>query len=410
MIVAGDRVRGEVVGGRAVAGALVGPPDGEVVPVTPGVITLRRTLGAVTLSSTVSAVGQVSATVATTLGAATLSSTVTAETPPPPTGETVRATMPAATWSLDDADFRAGEGGSNYFGAFVAIVGDGIDDHAWYFTHDGYGWDPQPYNASLAGFTMHAVNLGAGAQTNTAVATALRAAIDAAAIYDDVAGTGANVEVTGSIVAASCFTGSSTPGTSASWGSHEDVPVFDGNPLSVASQAYSLFTDGPAIATGLGVRLASAGDPVRMALYTGGTAASGSGGTIVVAAADWDGTALHCESEIGGSGTGWVWQPLTPDQVAELADNTPVQYVVKGETVDTHGSFTTAPDIGELNNQQLATIESTDIDPDPSVAFPSSLDAITDLAGSFGVVWMVAFEYRQSPHRGDAGGITITAL
>ena len=174
MIVAGDLVRGAPVVGELVEGELVGSGGA---PVTPGIITLRRTLPAPTLSSTVTAVGQVSASVVATLPTPTLASTVSAVTPDPPTGESVRFAMVDATYSTADADYRVGEGGSNYFGAFIAIAGDGIDDHAWYVTHDGRGWDPQPYVAELAGYTMHAVDLPAGTVDADDVATADRKSV-----------------------------------------------------------------------------------------------------------------------------------------------------------------------------------------------------------------------------------------
>lgn len=408
MIVAGDLVRGAPVAGELVEGELVGSGGA---PVTPGIITLRRTLPAPTLSSTVTAVGQVSASVIATLPTPTLASTVTAVTPDPPTGESVRFAMVDATYSTADADYRLGEGGSNYFGAFIAIAGDGIDDHAWYVTHDGRGWDPQPYVTELAGYTMHAVDLPAGTVDADDVATALRTAIDGEALYDTVGGTGPNVDVTGSILAASCFTGESTPGTAASWGSHETTADFDSNPIAEAIHAFAEFTDGPAIITGIGARLASAGDDVAAAVYTGGQAASGGSG-IVIPVADFDGTSLLASTVLTGSGTGWVWESFTPADVAEVADGTPLQLLLKGETTSTHGSFRFQGNLGtsDLTDQQLAVLQSSDVDPDPTVAWPSSLDAITDLSANFGVVLMIAIEYRQAPHRGDAGGITVTAL
>ncbi len=324
-----------------------------------------------------------------------------------PSGETVRFTVPAATWDVSSTAFRAGVSGSNYLGAFVAIVGDGMADHAWYFTHNGRGWDPQPYNASLTGFTMHAIDLAAGNRTNAQVATALRSAIDGAALYDSVGGAGAQVDIDGDIDAAACFTGSSSPGTAGAFGCREDTPVFDGNPISGGLQAFAQFTTGPALITAIGTRLNTAGDPVRLGLYEGGTAASG-GASVVNPVPDWDDTAILCEIEATGSGTGWVNEPLTPGQVAVMADDTPVQIVLNGETTNTHASFTTMGVVvdSDLGQQQLAVIDTADMDPDPTLTFPASLEGF-DLVGSFSVVLMVAFEYRQAPQRGDAGGITV---
>lgn len=408
---AGERVTGQRCGGAVVDGVVVGVTLAAGGGLAPGEATLRRTLESVTLSASASVVSTHEASLAVTLGDVTLASEATVETPTPPTGESVRFAMVDATYSTADADYRLGEGGSNYFGAFIAIAGDGIDDHAWYVTHDGRGWDPQPYVAELAGYTMHAVDLPAGAVDADDVATALRTAIDGEALYDTVGGTGPNVDVTGSILAASCFTGESTPGTAASWGSHETTADFDSNPIAVAIHAFASFTEGPAIITGIGARLASAGDDVAAAVYTGGQAASGGSG-IVIPVADFDGTSLLASTVLTGSGTGWVWESFTPADVAEVADGTPLQLLLKGETTSTHGSFRFQGNLGtsDLTVQQLATLQSSDVDPDPTVAWPSSLDAITDLAGNFGVVLMIAIEYRQAPHRGDAGGITVTAL
>ena len=324
-------------------------------------------------------------------------------------GETVRFAMLAAAISSSDASYRAGTGGSNYYGAFVAIVGDGMADHAWYFTHDGLGWDPQPYNASLSGFTMHSVDLAAGSHTDAQVATALRAAISGAALYTSAGGSSANVDVLGDIDASACFTGSSSPGAAASWGCHVDVPVFDADPIDRAMQAFATFTAGPALVTAIGMRLNSAGDTTRAALYTGGSIATGPLDT--VADADLVGTTLRCETLLVGSGTGWVWQSLGPTQVTEVADNAPVHYLLKGETSSTHGSFVAYADVGDLNDQQLCVFVPTvdGIDPDPSVAYPATLEG-ADPETSFSVVLMAAFEYRTSPQRGDAGGITVTAL
>lgn len=369
---------------------------------------LTRTLADVTLSSTANVVAHVTASLTATLASVTLSSTADVETP---VGETIRFAMPAADFDVSDAAFRAGAGGSNYLGAFIAIVGDGMADHAWYFTHDGYGWDPQPYNASLTGFTMHQIDLAAGDRTNAQVATAVRSAITGASLYTSVGGSSANVEVTGTIDAAACFTGSSSPGTAASWGDHNDTTSFDANPVTEALHAYSQFTAGPALITGMGARLNTAGDPVRLALYTGGTAASGGSG-VVNPTPDWDDTVLLCETgQMTGSGTGWVWIPLTPGEVAVLNDNANVQHLLKGNTSSTHGSVRNTGDMGtsDLAAQQIALISTSDIAASAAVAYPASLEGFS-LTGSFSVVLQTAFEYRQAPQRGDAGGITLTVL
>lgn len=328
-------------------------------------------------------------------------------------GESVRFAMPAATFTTADASFRVGEGGSNYFGAFVAIVGDGMADHAWYFTHNGFGWNPQPYNASLTGFTMHAVNLAAGNRTAAQVATALRSAIDGEGLYETVGGASGNVDVTGAIDAAACFTGEASPGTAASWGDH-NAATSGGGAVVNALHAHSVFTAGPALVTGIGAPLSNdSGNEISLALFTGGTAASGGSG-VVNPTPDWDDTDLFCESVVisgDGGGTAWTWRSLTPDQVAELADNTNVQHMLKGNTAAMLIGFRSTGDMGtsDLTAQQIALVDAGDIDPDANVAWPTTLEGVS-LAGSFSVVMQCAFEYRQAPHRGDAGGITVSVL
>ena len=326
-----------------------------------------------------------------------------------PPGETVRITVPAASWDVSVSAFRSGASGSNYFGAFVAIPSVDLGDHAWYFTHDGLGWDPQPHNASLTGYTMHAIDLSAGAVTAANVATALRSAMSS--VYSTVGGTGANVDVTDAIDSAGAFTGSSSPGAAGAWGCREDSVFFDANPISSAMLAHADFTAGPALVTGLAARLNTAGDQVRLAVYEGGGPGSEAASPNRVQTADLAGTDLLCETVITGSGTGWVCQPLAPAQVHELADNTDTQLLIKGETSSTHASFvsTGAPGTGDLTVQQLALLDTGDVDPDPTVAYPSTLEGTT-IGSSFSVMLMIAFEYRTAPQRGDAGGITVTAL
>jgi len=381
---------------------------GQSVEADPNVtLHLSRTLADVTLTSAANVVAHVVGTLSQTLASVTLTSAADVQTP---VGETIRFAMPAATYSTTVADFRTGTSGSNYFGAFIAIPSGSIGNHAWYFTHNGFGWNPQAYNAALSGYTMHAIDLAAGGRTAAQVATAVRSAIDGTALYAAAGGSSANVEITDDIDADGCFTGSSSPGAAGAFGCREDVPVFDGNPIGVGLQAFASFTAGPALVTGLATRLNSAGDPVRLCLYTGGTAASGGGG-VVNPTPDWDDTVLFCEAATTGSGTGWVCQALVPGEVDVLADNTAVQYVLKGETSSTHGSFTTMGSVSDsdLGQQQLSTIDTGDMDPDPSLTFPASLEGFS-LAGSFSVVLMIAFEYRVAPQRGDAGGITLTVL
>lgn len=368
---------------------------------------LNRTLDDVTCASTGVVVAHVVGSLSSTLDSVTISSTGDVQTP---AGESVRFTMVAADWDVSVTAFRAGESGSNYFGAFIAIPSVAHGDHAWYFTHDGRGWDPQPYNAALTGYTMHQIDLAAGDRTDAQVATAVRSAIDGAAIYDTVGGSGANVDITSDIDAGGCFTGEDTPGASGCWGSREDTPAATSTVVN-AIHAATTFTAGPALISALGTRLTDAGDPFRMALHTGGSLATGGGGTTVTEA-DLEDTVLFCETgQVTGSGTGWVVEPLVPAQIDVMADNTVVQYGFKGETTTTLGNFmsTGAPGDTDQNVQNLQSFVTGDLDPDPSVAYPATLEGV-GLDSSFAVMLMIAFEYRVAPQRGDAGGITVTEL
>lgn len=395
----------------APSGLTVNYDSDGTAPVDPRVVArLSQTLDSVVLTSTAIVTAHIDASFAQTLDDVTLSATAEVETPAPPAGEVVRFAMVAADYDNTDASWRSGDGGSNYFGAFVAIPSATVGDHAWYFTHDGLGWNPQPYNASLTGYTMHAVDLAAGDLADTAVATALRAAISGEALYDTVGGSGVNVEVTDDIDAAGAFTGAGSGlGTSATWGDQNEDETNIGGVLTAAILGHATFTDGPAIVFGLGVRVDPAGDPVRLALYTGGSAATGGSG--LVQTADLDDTAVFCEATVVGSGIGWQWTPLPPAQVDELADSTSVQLVMKAEATSTRGTFrsTGNPGTSDMTNQQIALVAASAVDPDPAVAYPSTLEG-ADIDASFSVIPQLAFAYRRTPHRGDAGGITVTDI
>lgn len=128
--------------------------------------------------------------------------------------ETLELTMPPASFVTAEGAWRQGLGGSTLQGCYVAIPGKGSTPDAYfYFTHsDGarqVGIDPGEFDAALAGYVGHEVQLSSGNRTAAQVAAHLDAAIEAAGIYASADTTSATTTIVGDFDAETVFTGGS---------------------------------------------------------------------------------------------------------------------------------------------------------------------------------------------------------
>lgn len=127
--------------------------------------------------------------------------------------ESLAITFPPAAFLVDEGVHRQGIAGSTLLGSYVAIPGRAlVSNHYFWCTHDDgggrfVGVDPGPYEAALAGYTGHEVQLASGQRTAAQVATAVASV--AAGVYDSAIAVGATVTIEDTIDAASAFIGGS---------------------------------------------------------------------------------------------------------------------------------------------------------------------------------------------------------
>lgn len=320
------------------------------------------------------------------------------EVAPPPS--TFVATLAPASLDTRRRAFIGGHGGNTAAGAYLRIEATSGTNRYAYCSVDGYGFDPGPYTAELAGYEGVEVAL-----TGPTVTAAARAAAYASALgaYYTTSSTGADLEITGAIAGVTVGGAFTARGTAGLFGNHTSAPNTNGNPFNAALAVHGTFTAGPALATAIGILLGTpAGDDVRIGLYTGGSSTSFVGTTLVA-----EGIVNATDD---GSGNVYAWLPLTVAQALELADNTSVWLTAKcntGGTTGIHPALALVGDSEDWTARNLVIFSG--MSTDPAVAFPATLDGeASDIDTGFGVVMMAAIEYRTAPFVGDAsiGGAT----
>jgi hypothetical protein len=126
--------------------------------------------------------------------------------------ETLDLTFPAVAFLTDEGVHRQGIAGSTALGDFVAIPWLAGGGEYFFATHDNgagrfVGVDPGAFEAALAGFTGHEVQLASGQRTAAQVATAFEAVM--AGVYASSIIASATVTIEDEIDAAAAFTGGS---------------------------------------------------------------------------------------------------------------------------------------------------------------------------------------------------------
>lgn len=127
--------------------------------------------------------------------------------------ESLAITFPPVSYQLAEGLHRQGIAGSTALGSYIAIPGRGaIGNHYFWCTHDDgagrfVGVDPGPFEATLAGYTGHEVQLASGNRTAVQVATAVAAA--AAGVYASALAASGTVTIRDTINAAAAFVGGS---------------------------------------------------------------------------------------------------------------------------------------------------------------------------------------------------------
>lgn len=289
-----------------------------------------------------------------------------------PTGETITLTLQPASWHSRLRASYEGTYGSTVAGRYLQIpaTGGGTDRYVYWTQDDGTGRytgiDPGPYVAALSGYTGVEVQLAAGAVTAADRATATRTALTG--LYTTIGGTGADVEITGELDAATCAVGGlGEPSEAGMYGTRRQSPVFAVTDLSGRVAQFGVSPAFDCTVTALGIYLNGAATDVRVALYSGGTQAS------------LTGTTLEAEVVIPAGGTdAWTWVALTPAQVFDLPTSTNFRLVLKSNGTSEPGYTSTGtltgtdwPDAGGGSTYSLEIYDT--MSTDPAVAFPSTL-------------------------------------
>lgn len=329
---------------------------------------------------------------------------------PPP--ETATFTVAPMSFDTRRRAFIEGHGGSTGNLAYWALPANaqGSTDYYVWWSHNGYNADPGDHVAALSGYTGIEVALGSGSISAATRATATISALNGVGDGLSASGNASALVVSGNIDAATCAVGTAYTGrgTAGLFGNHTSAVFTNGNPFNDAIAVHGTFTAGPAVLTAIGILLGTPnGEQVRVALYSGGTSSSFTGTTLVA-----DGIVTATDD---GSGNVYAWLTLTAAQSAALADNTSIWVVAK-----TNAGGTLYPAFSNLGgsqedwtNRNLVIFDVGQINLDPTVAFPSTLEGLTsDIATGNAVAMMAAIEYRTAPFCSDCslGGTTTNGL
>ncbi len=295
--------------------------------------------------------------------------------------------------SFDSRVLRApmeGQYGTTRAGLYWTLPanGDGVTDYYLFETHDDgtgryVGIDPGDFVTALAGWTGIEVQHAAGRRTAAQRATAIRSALQAAAISNwTVGGSGADVEIEGTINSATCAAVGMIGTTRGQWGTRRRTAQFTGSDLSGRVGQFFVSPSVDVVVTAIGMYFADHSAQCRLALFTGGTSSSLSG------------TTLRCEAVTTGSSTGWNWIALTPSQCFLLPGSTNCRLVTKSNSTAEPGYIA----IGDLTGTDFLGARNLEVydtmSTSPSVAYPASLSGET-ADTSNGVYVMLAIQYTE---------------
>jgi hypothetical protein len=313
----------------------------------------------------------------------------------PPPGPTVSFDVVEQDYNTAQANYLAGAGGSNYATAYVLI-----DPYYIWWSSGGFGADPGDFVPELGGLTGVEVVLAATDLTATSVATTTRTALDA--VFDVVGGSGTTIEITDALLTGTVTFGlpEVERGAVQQYGSRYTTYGVSGGLFNdtVAQHVTSPAADHLVDAIGIYLQ-DGAGETVRLGLYVGGSSVS------------FVGTSLLFETTlVAASGSGWNWAELTDTQAAQLATSSSVWFIAKSESsasarpvfnsagaVDGRNDFTTSANVSVMDPGTGAT----QIDPDPTVPFPSTLNG-RDVSASYALMIVAGFRLRPPDEGTDA--------
>lgn len=313
----------------------------------------------------------------------------------PPPGPTVAFDVVAQDYNTAQADYLAGTGGSNYATAYALI-----DPYYVWWSFGGAGADPGDFVPELSGLTGIEVPLAATDLSDTAVATATRVAIDA--VLTTVGGSGTRVEITDDTLVGTVSFGlaEDARGAVQQFGSRYTTYGVAGGLFNDTIAQHVTSPSVPHLVDAIGMLVQDgAAETIRLGLYVGGSSVS------------FVGTSLLFETTMSaGSGTGWRWAELTDEQAAILAASSSVWFIAKSEgatsvrpvfnsagVVDGQNDFTTSANVVVMDPGTGIT----QIDPDPTVPFPSTLNG-RDVSASYALMVVAGFRLRPDDEGTDA--------
>lgn len=312
----------------------------------------------------------------------TLAATGEVVTPP---GVTATFTLQAISWDERLAAQSQGHSGPVRWGNYLAIPSDGAgtDYYVWetFADADGrfVGVDPGDFVAGLSGYTGIEVQHPAGARTAAQRATAIAAAVESSTPHTAVA-TDNELAVTGSI--GTCSVGGMWGATNAGLiGNRRHTSSFAGAVISEGVGSFGVSPSGrTVIVRAIRVYVDVAGADMRAAVYTGGTSGS------------LTGTTLRAEVVVPDGATGMRTIYLTPDQVFSMASATNYRVVLKGAGGVAAPGYRVASSTGVDLDDLLEVYDTTDVVPNPEVAWPASLAAVS-ISTTYTISAMIALEY-----------------
>lgn len=287
-----------------------------------------------------------------------------------------------ASWQTRATAAYQGQYGATTWGKYLVLPG--ATDYYVYETHDDgsgryVGVDPGDYVAALSGYTGIEAQHPAGDRTAAQRATTIAAAIDAATAYS-VAANGATVEVTG--VSGGSVGGMWAAANQGILGCRRNTSSFAGAVISDGVGGIGTSPSGrTVIVKSIRVYVDTTGANMRAAVYTGGSTTRG----------DYAATTLQAEVVIPTGSTGWVTVPLTPAQVFSMASATVYRCTLKGAGGIAAPGYRVAGSTG-VDFVDLLEVYTTGIDPDPAVAWPASLNGVTN-TNTFTSPPMIGLEY-----------------
>jgi hypothetical protein len=305
--------------------------------------------------------------------------------PSGPPAPSATFTLQPISWHTRAAGAWQGLYGTTRWGNYLAIPDDGAgtDYYVWESHDDGtgryVGVDPGTYVAGLSGYTGIEVQHPAGDRTAAQRATAIATAIEAATPHTATP-SGGDVAVTGAI--GTCTVGGVWNSARGILGCRRQTTSFTGAVISEGVGGIGVSPSGrTVIVKSIRVYVDTTGANMRAAIYTGGSTTRG----------DYAATTLRAEVVIPTGSTGWVTIQLTPSQVFTMTSATVYRCVLKGEGGVAAPGYRVAGSTG-MDFVDILEVYTTGVDPDPSVAWPSSLSGVTN-TGTFTSPPMLGIEY-----------------